>query len=567
MKILGVNPGIYPPGLHDPSAVLVENGKVLYAVEEERYNRSKHSFNTFPTKTVRNILEKNSLTLSDLDHVAVPWQYEKKLDTLRFHLRKAITTGDSTLEKAALVKNRLEEATFDKFGRSKIADKLSQMPGHCPDIVYHRHHRCHAASAFYPSGFEQALVVSVDGRGEDEATVVWSADESGLQRIHQYEYPNSLGVFYGMVTDFLGYRAQNGEGKVMGLAPYGNENPQIRAALRKEIECGAKYDVTAITDAGLNAGVERLEKILDRPRSQESGKYDQWEKDLAYEAQRLIEEIMQSIVTKYISESGLSKVALAGGVALNCKMNKRIRELEVVDDLFVQPVSHDAGSALGAAWLPFDPHSVESMETVYWGPEYDNKKIRTLLETNKLTYETPDDLEATVAASLADGKLIGWFQGRMEMGPRALGNRSILADPRSQSSLDRVNEYVKHREGWRPFAPSMLAEAADEYLVDASKSPYMIETFDVREDKQNEIIAVLHPADQTTRPQTVTPEQNKRYHQLISEFQALTGVPVVLNTSFNDNGEPIVNRPVEALKDFYGMGLDMLVLNDYVLSK
>lgn len=247
-------------------------------------------------------------------------------------------------------------------------------------------------------------------------------------------------------------------------------------------------------------------------------------------------------------------------------MNKAVEQLDAVDKLFVQPAAHDAGLALGAGMLESTPTDTNTMTDAYWGPEYSDE-IDPVLEESKLEFEQVSNPEKVAAEALADGALVGWFQGNLELGPRALGNRSILADPRTVDSRDRVNKYVKHREEWRPFAPSMKEEALDEYLVDAAPSPFMIKTYEVREEKRDEISAALHPGDNTTRPQTVTEEQNTRYYKLLSEFEALTGVPVLLNTSFNDHAEPIVNKPVEAVKDFYGMGLDMLVLEDYVLQK
>ncbi len=360
----------------------------------------------------------------------------------------------------------------------------------------------------------------------------------------------------------------NGEGKVMGLAPYGTENPEIERTLRRLVATGVDYDVTDLTEGwGTGRGVRRLERAFGRPRQGTPGEFDQWQKDLAHVAQKLLEETVVDIAETYAGRLGVGNVALAGGVALNCKMNARVRESPVVEEVFVQPVAHDAGLALGAGWIDRRPADVPKMETVSLGPEFAVGGIRELLETNKIPYGEPDDVARYAAERLAEGALVGWFQGRAEMGPRALGNRSILADPRTVESRDRVNRFVKHREEWRPFAPSMLEGAAAEYLEDATASSYMIDAFDVRDERTDDVAAVLHPADGTTRPQTVSADQNPRYHRLISEFDRITGVPVLLNTSFNDHAEPIVTTPVEALKDFYGMGLDVLVLEDLVVEK
>jgi carbamoyltransferase len=453
------------------------------------------------------------------------------------------------------------------YAKRKIRENLAAISDNVPPIRTYEHHECHAASAFHPSGFDEALVVTLDGRGEYDCTVVWRGTPSGVERIETYEYPNSLGFFYGAVTKFLGYYPNNGEGKVMGLAPYGNRNEAIEQKLREVIDIGLDYDVTALSRGNFEYGTKQLEELFDRSRKEHTDQFSQWEKDLAHVTQRLVEEIVTEIVDEYCDRLGMSRVCLAGGVALNCKMNKQIMELDSVDETFVQPVSNDAGSAVGAGFLDAGVQNTDPMSTVYWGPSYDVEGIKAKLEKNKIPYSEPENVTKTIAEALADGHLVGWFQGRLEMGPRALGNRSILADPRSTESLDRVNKYVKHREEWRPFAPSLLEEAADEYLINPEKAPYMIKTFDTVDEKVTEIPAVLHPADDTTRPQTVREDQNPRYYELIQQFEEITDVPFVLNTSFNDHGEPIVNTPVEAIKDFYGMGLDVLVLEDVVIEK
>ncbi len=436
-----------------------------------------------------------------------------------------------------------------------------------PPITLRSHHASHAASAFHLAPFDQGLLLTVDGKGEFDGTVVWRGDEDGIERLRTYETPNSLGHFYGAVTEYLGYRAFNGEGKVMGLAPYGEHDEAIADALRGVVQTGVNYDVTGITSGGIPAGVERIESVLGRPRSEVGSEFDGWQADLAFVVQELLEETVTAIVERYLEEVSTDNVGMAGGVALNCKMNKQVMEHEAVGSLFVQPVAHDGGLALGAPYLDQAPGSGDPFETVYWGSSYDSGEVRDILESNKIAYDEPNDIAVEVARLLADGELVGWFQGRLEMGPRALGNRSILADPRTEASRDRVNRHVKHSEEWRPFAPSMLEEAADEYLQNAEPAPFMIKTFDVVPERRSEIEAVLHPGDDTTRPQTVREDQNPRYHRLISAFEDITGVPVVLNTSFNDHGEPIVESPTQALKNFYGMGLNALALGDFLIEK
>ncbi len=558
--VLGINPATDGAGTHDPGAALLSDGEVVFGAEEERYSREKHAENTFPRQAITACLNEAGRSVSDLDKIAVSWKLKQ---TAKWDLRYSLQY-DSV---AQIGYNALDALMTYGAAERKLKNELEAVGSPLPAIEFRNHHRCHAASAFHPSGFDSCLVLTIDGRGESESTVVWEASGDGLERIRAYPTPNSWGMFYSTLTEFLGYRSNNGEGKVMGLAAYGSRDEAIESAIRSLIDTGVNYDVTDLFEGGFYKSVDRLEDALGHSRKSDAGEFTDWEKDLAHVGQALLEETVLDIVTRYCRDSGHTNVALAGGVALNCKLNKRIMESDVVDNLFVQPVAHDAGTALGAGYLEFDPGEVADMSHVYWGPQYDTTHIETLLDERKIEYTKPSNLEQYTAEKLVDGQLVGWFQGRTELGPRALGNRSILADSRTVESRDRVNDYVKHREGWRPFAPSMLEKAAEDYLVNAEPAPYMIKTFDVKEHRQEEIPAVLHPGDSTTRPQTVQKSQNPRYYDVIRHYEDLTGVPVVLNTSFNDHGEPIVNTPVEALKDFYGMGLDLLVIDDIVVTK
>jgi len=558
MITLAINPTTEGAGSHEASAAIFRDGTLEFGVEEERFTRQKHG-RTFPENAIRSCLDALEIGLADVDRVAVTWIPE---ESAKKNLRLAVKQPNVP-KKVFYTTQSIKEY---KIGRSQIRNKLAAIGDPVPPVEPFGHHRCHAASAFYPSGFSEGLVVSVDGRGERESTVVWRAGQDGLTRLRTYEYPNTLGGFYGAVTEFLGYRHNSDEGKVMGLAPYGSHDEEIERRFREVVETGVDYDVSGLNHHAKQS-VQKLEELFDRPPKSEPSEFSTWEKNFAHVAQRLLEETVADIVTEYCRREGTGNVALAGGVALNCKMNKRVMELDAVDDLFVQPVANDAGTVIGAGILADGWTESRRMSDVYWGPRYADGAVERALDECKVPYEKPDGIERRVAERLAAGDLVGWFQGGLEMGPRALGNRSILADPRTTASRDRVNEFVKHREEWRPFAPSMLEEAADDYLVDAEHAPFMTKTFDVREEKRDEIPAVIHAGDGTTRPQTVREDQNPRYYELISEFAALTGVPVVLNTSFNDHGEPIVNRPVEAIKDFFGMGLDVLVLEGVVVRK
>ncbi len=553
-------------GSHDASAAIFRDSELLFAAEEERYTRKKHATNQFPEHAINECLEQAGCQMDDIDLIRLT--YDPRL--VKKNLAHELSPRQFKHRSQLHTLNGWEEQVKYTFARYKLAkrevkSKLKDRYEDVPPIELREHHRCHAISAFHYSGYDEALVLTIDGSGTHDSTVVWTGDEDGVTRERTYNVPNSIGRFYGAVTEFLGFRRNNGEGKVMGLAPYGSQNETIESKLRSVIETGVDYDVSRITKYPGSGRISELEEILGHSRKRTSTtSFTDWEKDLAYTTQRLTEEICVDITEYYLDEFDLSNVCLAGGVALNCKMNKCIMEHPAVQSLFIQPVAHDGGLPLGGGLIETPPAEVPDMAHVYYGTEISDDAIESELEKNKIDYRQSDDVAKEVARALADGKIVARCSGAMELGPRALGNRSILADPRSAESRDRVNKYVKHREEWRPFAPSMLEEAVSEYLVNPEPSPYMIKTFDVRPEKRSEIEAVLHPADETTRPQTVNEEQNPEYYRIISEFENLTGVPVVLNTSFNDHGEPIVRTPAEAIKDFYGMGIDMLVMNEYI---
>ncbi len=569
--VLGINPCISGLGVHNPSAAILADGTVEYAVEEDRFTREKQAFNTFPTESITRCLDHCNIEFSALNEIAIPWEPTLLQQLFRYNLSQTISGGNGW-RKAEKLQFAVKRGVLDQFGYSMrfVREQLREFGEPLPSIRNRAHHRCHAASVTHLAKQDVQLVVTLDGRGEHDATAVWDATGDKLERIRTYQFPNSLGFLYGMVTEFLGFQSFHGEGKVMGLAPYGEYDADIDERLRSVVTAGVDYDVTGITATAANDlddGVQRLESLFDRPRKSEPSAFSDWEKNLAYIIQAFVEETVTDIVRTYTHALDTGKVGLAGGVALNCKLNKAVMELPEVEDVFIQPVAHDSGSALGAAALSYEADKVKPMGTPYWGDQFTCETITAKLDEFGIEYRRPDDLVEYVADRLADGDIVGWFQGRQEHGPRALCNRSILADPRSESSRKRVNASVKHRESWRPFAPVIRRDAAETYLVDAEDAPYMIKTFDVRPETREEIPATLHPADETTRPQTVTKDQNERICALLTAFEARTGVPVLLNTSFNDHGEPIVRTPREAIRDFFSTGLDLLVLEDVLVEK
>jgi carbamoyltransferase len=522
---LAINPAAAGFGSHEPSAVLFRDGTLVFGIEEARLVGRKHAPGTFPTRAIRACLDHAELSFQDIDRVLIPWRRGP--------------------------------------GHAEIERRLRRIDRPVPPIEWFPHHRSHAASAFFPSGFEEALVLTVDARGSRHSTAVWHGVGDDLHQLAAYPAPNSLGYLYGAVTGYLGYRVFGGEGTVMALSAYGDPNVEIRSRLRSTIGTGAEYNVTGLVGGGVPSGIARLEGLFDRPRTEPADPSDPFARDLAFETQRLLEEVVVGICRKYLGHLGTENVCLAGGVATNSAMNGRVAADAGVSGLFVPSVPHDAGAPIGAGMLASGRR--RSRPPVYCGPASPQGEIERLLRRRGVDFDEPEDLAGAVAFRLADGAVVGWFQGRLEMGPRALGNRSILADPREERVRDRINAFVKHRAPWRPFAPSILDSAASSYL-EGTADRYMTRTVAVRPKRRGSIPGVVHPADRTTRPQIVTEKQNPRFHRLLGAFGSLTGVPVLLNTSFNDHGRPIVATPTDALSAAGSMALDLLVLGDAVID-
>lgn len=566
--------------MHDPSATLSKNGKIIAGVEEERLIGEKHAVNKFPFESIKYCLSKESIDFENLNKIIIPD------DPNHFRLKSFNITNLKRINyKRLLIKNYKDEDVKKnyllnlKFTRKNCKKLiLSELQKHFgekdyPDIEFLSHHLCHAASCYYPSGFDDASIITMDGVGDYDSTVLWSGSNQNIKKIKTWGIENSIGHYYGVFTIYLGYRFCNGEAKIMGLAPYGKKNKDIFNILDEVIKTDEKgYDVTEISIPllyGYNAAIKRMEDLFGIKRRQPNEDFKQEHKDLAYAAQYFLEKICVNLVKQTISETENSNVCITGGVGLNCKMNKKIMELPEVDGVFIQPIANDAGCSIGAVLEISKRQGFNvsfRMNHNYFGPEFDDTVVEKELSSRKLDFSKISDLKQ-VAQKISEGKFIGWFQGRMEMGPRALGNRSILADPRSIEITDKLNDFVKHREKWRPFGPSILHEYADIYMKNYSFAPFMIKTFNVKEKYEKEIEGVLHQADKTTRPHVVYKDVNPRYYNLIDEFRKITGIPLILNTSFNDHGEPIVCKPKDAIDTFLNTGLDILVINDYIVEK
>jgi carbamoyltransferase len=436
---------------------------------------------------------------------------------------------------------------------------------------YVDHHLAHALSAFAYSGFDDAAVVVMDGRGAWEATSIWHGRNGRLEHVLTIPFPDSVGFFYSEFTEFLGFHRNSDEWKVMGLAPYGEPGVDLRAFM--DVETGDearpyRVHTSRLISRGAIPFAEMV-KRLGAPREAESD-IDQRHKNIAYAVQEACEVAMMNVVRLAVAKTGSRNLCLAGGVALNSKANGKIVASGLIDNIFVQPAASDDGVALGAAMAPYLDGGGKvpnhAMRHAYLGTSFDDGAIEAALRTYKLHYTRVTDAAEPAAELLAQGKILGWFQGRMEFGPRALGARSILADPRDPEMNAKVNNAVKFREWWRPFAPSFKKEIAGEYLESATDSPFMILTAQVRPEKRPVIPSVTH-VDGSARPQTVEKEINPVYWRLIDGFGRRTGVPVIMNTSFNLRGEAIVNTPTDAIRTFFSSGMDYLIIGNFVVEK
>ncbi|MDO8495064.1 MAG: carbamoyltransferase [bacterium] len=548
---------------HDSAVVLIKDGQLIAAAQEERFTRKKHD-DSFPAKAVEYCLKEAGITPANLSYVAF---YDKPLLKFERIVTSFINSwphGYKTWLRAMPV--WLKEKLWTKVAISK------NLPGYNGPIYFTEHHMSHAASSFFVSPFKEAAVLTVDGVGE-WATTTWGVGkENKIELKKEIHFPESLGLFYSILTYYLGFKPNSAEYKVMGLAPYGH--PKYVEVLRNLIKIYA--DGSFALNKKVFKGFYELggfEKALARYFGFEKRKpedpLEQKHKDLAASLQFITNEAMVTMAKHIQKETGLENLCMAGGVALNCVASSEVLKKSGFKNIFIQPAAGDAGGALGAAYYIWHQVLGNSRDFVqkhcFYGPEFGDEQIKIMLDKKEVVAEHLADewLFNRVAQLIADQKVIGWFQGRMEWGPRSLGARSILADARNKGNWQRVNLKIKFRESFRPFAPSVLEEDSLEYFDFVEPAPYMLFTAKVKKD---DVPAVTH-VDKTARLQTVNQETNPRYHRLISEFKKITGCPVIINTSFNVRGEPIVCTPEDAFNTFIKTDLDFLVLGNYLLDK
>lgn len=594
IKILGIS-AYY----HDSAAALVTDGKIIAAAQEERFSRKKHDAR-FPGNAVAYCLQEADVTLGQIDYVVFydkPLvKFERLLETYLAYVPKGFQSF------VAAMPIWLKDKLFLKSTLKKELIKLSQLKEtKLPPLLFTEHHESHAASAFYPSPFQTAAVLCLDGVGEWATSSVWLGKDNHLKPLWEIDFPHSLGLMYSAFTYYTGFKVNSGEYKLMGLAPYG-EAKYVDVIFDNLLDL--KEDGTFRLDmryfnyaTGLTMTNKKFHQLFGGPPRQPESEITQKEMDIAASIQKVTEEIILRLANTVHKELNTDYLCLAGGVALNCVANGRLLREGPFKDIWIQPAAGDAGGALGAAlsiWHSYleKPRKIngtnDSMQGAYLGGSFSNEAIKHHLDNAGVKYAQLDDdeLMPKLARLLADGKVIGWFSGRMEFGPRALGGRSIIGDPRSSKMQSLMNLKIKYRESFRPFAPAIKAESVSEWFDIDRESPYMLLVAPVKENKRcgmteeqkqlfgidklniqrSEIPAVTH-VDYSARIQTIHKETNPRFYNLINQFEAITGCPILINTSFNVRGEPIVYSPEDAYRCFMRTEMDYLVMQNILLDK
>lgn len=562
MVILGLN--YY---FHDSTACIIINGKLIVAIEEERLNRDKHTKH-FPTLAIDRCLEIANLKFNEIDHIAVSIQPTHNLSKKLLHGLRNLKSF-MHLSRVELVRLFRKQSDFWKWHAGYWGSKNKG-----PQVHFIPHHFCHAPGSFFVSPYQEAALLGLDGAGEWATSWLGYGKGNSINCLGQSFFPHSLGSFYEAVTQFCGFRTNYDEGKTMGLAPMGNPGvfldeveKMVRIDHSGQIHINLSYfDYQNFGRSHLS--MKALEKF-GKPRKK-GEKFEQRHLDLAAAFQRVLEDRVLEICDILYEKTQAAYLVVSGGVALNSVMNGRIVRESKFKDIYVMPAAGDNGTSIGAAYYLYNgllnqPRNFIHLDP-YVGTSYTNAQIEKILKGCKIKYEKQDNIIDKTADLLAKGKIIGWFQGPMEIGPRALGNRSILANPAFPEMKDKINAEVKFREPYRPFAPSVIVEASGDFFDLKVEAPFMLKVGNVLEGMRSIIPAVTH-VDGSARLQTVRKESNPRYYDVIKKLGEITGVPVVLNTSFNIQGEPVVESPKDAIRCFYSTGLDALVIGDFILLK
>jgi carbamoyltransferase len=568
MIILGVG----TPFPHDPSAAILIDGKIVAAADEERFIRDKHAHDKLAVSSVRFCLDKAGIKPNSIDIVAYPWSFSAYMFSLPKYVLRCWRSRPSRAFKAVIKLQYAYKSAIKKLDETLVKVGIN------PRKVKKRfieHHIAHASSAYHLSGMDNCAIMSIDGAGEFTSTLFAVGRYGRIEKIKEIIYPDTLGLFYSTITEYLGFEINDGEYKVMGMAPYGDpEKIDLSHIIRyNKATFYANDDYVWVTRSRRYDKDKVYSKKMVRewgPPRKGDGLSEPYI-HIAAATQKKLEDVTISLMENYLGDilkSNGGKLCFAGGVALNVKLNKRILEHPLINRLFVQPAANDSGTALGAATYVANElgEKIEPMPHAYFGPEYTNEQIKEVLDKYRIPYEYHQDITEITSELLSKGEIVAWFQGAMEYGPRALGNRSILANPCTKGISDQINARIKFREKWRPFCPSILKEFSKEILGTDHPSPYMTFSFTVNENWREKIPEVVH-VDGSARPQIVEESTNPRFYSLLKNFYNKTKIPVLVNTSLNRRGEPIVCSPEDAIVMFYNSGLQYLAIGDFLLSK
>jgi carbamoyltransferase len=549
---------------HDASASLLRNGEVLASVMEERFSRQKHD-RSFPMQAIQYCLKHAGISVSDLEEICYYMEPKE-----HFNQRVIHHLGRYYPKSVPLFPDMLTRALKVNNAEREIRERLNYLGKiYCAD-----HHKSHIATAFFLSPYQEAAVVSIDGLGEITSTAVADVCGTKIKILKRINFPHSLGMLYNAVTHYLGFNAVSDAGKVMGLTSYGDRNiylEEFRKVVRLLDDGGYELDLDYF-EFPFQRDLWVSDKFIKLfgPKRKKNESLEKRHQDIAAALQARLEEVYIHLARYTKQATGRDYLCLSGGVTLNSVANGKLLQEELFKDIFVPPPTGDDGTSIGSALL-YNYEVLGNMQRCplqngFLGPSYSDEEIEAALQRFNLAYYKSDDVCKEAAVMLAKGKIVGWFQGRMEVGPRALGNRSILANPALEHIKDTLNARVKFREPFRPFAPSILAEDVGEWFEYDHEAPYMLFVFDVKKEKRSQVPGITH-VDGSGRLQSVDADRNPQYHRLISEFKKLTGIPMVINTSFNIKGEPIVNTPTDAIRCFLGNGMNCLVLGDFVVKK
>ena len=559
---------------HEASCSLIKDGQIKFVIEEERLNREKHTWK-YPSNAIAQCLALEGITIKDIDHITFFWVPNRELVGNLAHFLEYFP------QSLNLLKGSSGGGELSFFNRVRLMNNIAQRIGEqfnlksAPRVHFIEHHLAHAASAFFVSSFNEAAILTIDGRGESTSTMMAVGHNNQIKKLLEIKVPHSLGHLYAAITDYLGFKPFFDEWKVMGMSAYGKDTYGADFTKIIELLSDGSYrlnlDYISFHTHGANRWLSDIFLKTFGPKHTKGQPHTQHHYDIAYALQKTIEKAGVHLANGIYERTKLDNLCMTGGVVLNCLMNKKIVEQTPFKNFFFQPIANDAGTSLGSALYYY--HQILNQprkhifDSVYLGMEYDNKEIEKVLKAKEVKYTFSENIARETAQYIAQGKIVGWFQDRMEAGPRALGHRSIVVDPTDSKMKDKLNARVKRREMFRPFAPSVLEEKAQEYFImpKGQKSPYMILIADVLEDKKKILPAVTHN-DGTARVHTVNKKVSPKYWELISEFEKIKGVPVLLNTSFNEN-EPIVCTPENAVDCFLRTEFDILAIGNFLVTK